>query len=156
MQNYMTVLYRTKTWSQQRPRCGTNRRRTKDLAERRAGERKEEEEQEGQRWKPASRPRWAERSNRNPRWYSDSFIRQLDSHHALIILLSWVAIRGANLLESLLRSERVQPREKISRTFLYSNVLFVERVFKIIIIRNAKSLEQDENAIIKQIKSSKF
>lgn len=134
MQNDMQTMwqYWTKTWSQ--PRDGTNRRRTKGWHTewRRAGERKEEKEQEGQRWKPASRPRWAERSNRNPRWYSDSFIRQLDSHHALIILLSWDAIRGANLLESLLRAE--SSAEKISRTFLFPNVFLIEHAFRIIII----------------------
>lgn len=57
---------------------------------RRAGERKEEEEHEtkGSKVKPSLSPLLGGEIQSESLLYSDSFIHQLDSHHALIILLS--------------------------------------------------------------------
>ncbi|KAL0107789.1 hypothetical protein PUN28_014810 [Cardiocondyla obscurior] len=57
---------------------------------RRAGERKEEEEHEtkGSKVKPSLSPLLGGEIQSKSLLYSDSFIHQLGSHHALIILLS--------------------------------------------------------------------
>lgn len=52
------------------------------------------------------------------------FIHELGSHHALIMLVSRGAIRGANLLESSPRSPRVQLRDSPGLILLLSSSSF--------------------------------